>query len=244
MHRVVVKHSKVYVPIGLLESRELRPSDKLLWIALAVDADLPMRERLSGTRLEAKWKGSFCRQTCVKSITRLQAGGWYPAETDAAGSTGALPERPELETTTVGMPISALVEGNLTPRAKLTLMQLKARGAARQPKASRIAPLGAYLGLTPNPVREALAVLKRAGWLAVEQASRTTPLCLTPLNPVRAKHERMRAFLAKCIDEGEKCRRGHHARLAHRLGRRQRPARQCHARVPSRPCYRRESRNR
>ena len=167
MRRVVVKHSKVYVPIGLLESRELRPSDKLLWIALAVDADLPMRGRLSGTRLEAKWKGSFCRQTCAKSITRLQAGGWYPAETDAAGraGAGAVRERPELKTTTVGMPISALVDANLTARAKLTLMQLKARGAVRQrqPEASKIAPLGAYLGLTPNPVRKALAVLKRAG---------------------------------------------------------------------------------
>jgi hypothetical protein len=66
---------EVRVPISLLLTSQLRATDKVVWLALTLDAELGQRARLSPTRLAART--GLSRPTVRKATAKLTTEGWY-----------------------------------------------------------------------------------------------------------------------------------------------------------------------
>ena len=203
MVSIVECRSEVSVPILLLETTELTRSEKLVWVALALDAGMKEKPRLSYTRLAERI--GFCRQTVAMAVDRLEALGWYAK--DARGTNEMHLSLPKLAGKAIEVAARLLLDTSISPGARLMHMQvqvqLQATEARKETFQFKYAALSKELRRGVKAVRKAVKQLVQASWLKLEQANRVAPILLTARNPVREAYEQMRASAAKHLNRAE-----------------------------------------
>ena len=197
MASIIEGRMDVLVPAPLLETAELIPSAKLVWVGLALDADEDGKAPPTYTVLAERL--GLCRQTVSKAVARLRTLGWY---SDEAG-IGARPARAAGKQTRVVAEL--ILETSLSVAARLTYMQIQLElelqpephrqlrtrqqatpGTRAKGLVLRFASLGKTLGRGAKALRNAVRELVRAKWLSFEQTNRVAPVSVAPGNAIRA----------------------------------------------------------
>jgi hypothetical protein len=211
---------EVVAPAALLLTRDLAPTDKLVWLLLSLEA------RQSAAQLAGQ--SGLTRRTVRKCIAHLEQAGW--AETPAPdqytalrpGSTRVAKFAPA-EALPPRIPCSLLRDQRTSVFARLLYGVLQLTPGFRYPSGRfTYASVSVLTGICAKTIKLTTGGLVRNGWLQATQEHQLAPLAFMLRNPVaeRAQAERdeakerligaryrgeaiMREFLSILVDSEE-----------------------------------------
>jgi Mn-dependent DtxR family transcriptional regulator len=188
---------EVRVPISLLLTSQLGATDKVVWLALTLDAELGERARLSPTRLAART--GLSRPTVRKATAKLTTEGWYnlPTGVNQAPAKGLSGPR-------VVMPTELIIATEVSAQAKVVYGALQAtpdyrnlQGVFTYASVARMMSLGA------KTVKRAARQLAKLGWLEMQQEHKQAPICFSLCNPVARRYMDELLAAQQRLDEAE-----------------------------------------
>ena len=192
----------VAVPVDLIESNQLTPAAKLVWILLCIEAD----ERPPGlenqlipqspTRLARR--AGLARATIYRAFAQLLQSGWCKLRLTPNGRRCYEPDRSQADSEkAVRLPRSLIADSPGVPaRARLLFARLQAAfpgepTGGEQKGTLKWAELAAKVGQCVRAARRAVRLLLAAEWLSLHQANRLKPLIVRLfVDPVRRLQER------------------------------------------------------
>lgn len=173
---------KVYVPVSLLTSSELQATDKVIWLALQLDAHLNRKFLFSPTRLARRT--GLSRPTIRRARAKLIAEGWYTPPKAKRKRV-----RWQLSGQTAVIPAELIMSTNVKAQAKIVYGVL---GSLPKDSTSECtftyASLAEMMNLNAKTVKRAVCHLAELRWLELEQANKHAPIRFHLRNPVKAKH--------------------------------------------------------
>jgi DNA-binding MarR family transcriptional regulator len=188
---------EVRVPISLLLTSQLRATDKVVWLALTLDAELGERARLSPTRLAART--GLSRPTVRKATTRLTTEGWYNLPT----GVNQAPAK-ELSGPRVVMPTELIIATEVSAQAKVVYGALQATLDYRNLQGVfTYASVARMMSLDAKTVKRAARQLAKLGWLEMQQEHKQAPICFSLCNPVARRYMDELLAAQQRLDEAE-----------------------------------------
>lgn len=181
----------ILVPETLLQSQELLPSAKLVWIALLLNSYIKPQLRQSKTRL-AELTG-LSRPTVYTALAALESSGWYPIEKPK----GRILQEPSAKIYT-----DLFLDTNLSATARLFhgLIQLTIGYKNNKTDEYRYFALSQELRIGLKSVRQAVGQLVQSGWLIMKQKHQLAPMTITLRHPIK---EQFKVMMTRAINNLE-----------------------------------------
>lgn len=169
----------VQVSAATLTSSTQTASEKLVWMALLMDAHLPPQCLLSSARLAAST--NLSRPTVRKALTQL--ADWYTSPASTGRITFIHPAGCR-----VAIPKKLIKSEEVGPQAKVMYGVLQTTHGYRNRKGHcKYASLSKTTGLDIKTVRRAVRELVQTGWLSIEQANKFAPIYFWLSDPIMTK---------------------------------------------------------
>ena len=155
----------VAVDLSYVLRPDLTSAEKLVWLALQLDAHLEDNKLRSPSRI--RQRVGLSRTTIRKALARLEEP-WIPQFP---------PDLQALACRRVEVPAGLITDSCLPATARLIYCIIVGlQGQGRVDLLSSYAGIAGILGVQPRTVRRAVQRLADAGWIVVRQANRRAPL--------------------------------------------------------------------
>jgi DNA-binding MarR family transcriptional regulator len=172
------------VPDSILCAGDLRATEKVVWMALAMDAHLDEAFLYSPSRLARRT--GMSRSTVRKAVARLLSEERFVLAT--VRLMNKLSEQ-WLPPGWLQIPVELIMATQLNPQAKVVYAVLVGKDdpeyRLRQFKYSELAEL---MHLSPQTVKHAVRRLAKLSWLEMEQPHKQAVIRFSLLNPIDKKH--------------------------------------------------------
>ncbi|MGI6609670.1 MAG: hypothetical protein ACOX4G_04065 [Limnochordia bacterium] len=171
---------EVNVPLSLLLTRELKASEKIVWMALTMDDQLEESFLFSPSRLGRRT--GMSRPTVRRATAKLTTEGWF-APPARRGPSQAPAQKPSPDR--VSVPVELVMATEIHAQAKLVYALLLSKPTDPPRKRQfTYAELAGRMSLSPQTVKHAARQLAKHGWLEMEQAHKRAPIRFSLHNPV------------------------------------------------------------
>lgn len=175
----------VQAPISLLLDPNLRPTAKVIWLALqGLEPTTASAHRLAD-------RSGLTLATIRSGLAQLEAGGWYTP------STGAIEP---LSSARVSIPASLLPERLVRPQGRLLYGILQ---TLPEPRQFTYLSLSASARVSLATVKKAVGELVRAGWIQISQAHKQAPIRFTLHIPEQDRRDALLAQAERRLEEAE-----------------------------------------
>lgn len=200
--------NEVLAPIGLLTSRKLTASAKLLWLVLSWEARSKVQapRPLSLNRLASRT--GLGRSTVHRALTYLRKSGLLPTTTSHSMAKAAAlvrgAQQPPPHQRPVAFPVDLLCDRSLSAQARIMYGILQASFLTGPTEGEcTYARLRSFTTLHVRTLKRAIFELSRSGWISTSQKNKRTPIRFLLRNPVSERWEAELALVQRRIARAE-----------------------------------------